>query len=115
MQHRCKMRPLAAQANQTDRGTQESYPNHEPTSAEDHVIEVSFGARNFPAFTCLAWEVRFPSRRKKKHICPDRGRDALHDFLIVLNLGDGGEIVADSEHHEGNTSNEQMTFVQDAC
>lgn len=115
MQHRCNVGPSTAQANQTDRGTQEPYPDHEPARAEDHMVEIPFGARNFPAFTRLTWEVRFPSRQKEKRICPYRGRDALHDFLIVFDLGDGGEIVSDSEHHERNTSNEQMTFVQDAC
>jgi len=114
VQHCCDVGPPAAQANQTDRGTQKPYPDHEPTSAQDHMVEVSFSTRNFPAFTCLAREVRLASRQKKKRICPDRGRDALHDFLIVLDLRDGSEIVSDSEHHERNTSNEQMTFVQDA-
>lgn len=114
MQHRGDMGPLAAQANQTDRGTQKPYPDHEPASAQDYMVEVPFGARNFPAFTRFAGEMRFPGRQKKKCVCPYRGRDALHYFLIVLDLGDGGEIVSDSKHHQGNASNEQITFVQDA-
>ena len=116
MQHRGDPGPLAAQANQTDRGTQESNPDHEPASAQDDMVEVPFGARDFPAFTCLAGEMRFPGGQQKKRICPCRRCDALlHRFLVVLDLGDRGEVVADSKHHEGNASNEQITFVQDAC
>lgn len=112
MQFHDDMGPLAAQANQTDRRAQQSYPNHESTSAEDDVVKIPFGTGNFPAFTRLAREMRFSSRQEKKRVCPYRGRDIPHGSLIVLDFRNSSEIVANSERHQRNASNKQIIFIQ---